>query len=169
MSSLAELEALQAEKGRQLRVGSPRRRPVRPGSATTRRPGSAASPASPGSPTMEAESPLRPEMTLAAAGLRRASTPGPGGDRRNSDVPAALRGLPGAVALAAAVDGVGGVQLGRVSSASSAVQERRRSIHAALGDGEGDAEERSLHRKNSATLAAEIAAMIEPGTQEMAE
>lgn len=76
-------------------------------------------------------------MTLAAAGLRRASTPGPGGsgERRNSDVPEALRGLPGALALA---EEGSFAHLGRVSSASSAVTERRRSVHQALAASHGE-------------------------------
>ena len=133
MSSIAELEAQQAEKVRQMRAASPRRRPAtvaRPASAS-RRPSNAGSLASPSSPTFEGESPLRPEMTLAAAGIRRASTPGPGAGRRNSDIPDALRDLPGAMALAAAEDGVLELAGRRASSASSAAVERRGSaLHA---------------------------------------
>ena len=175
MSSLAELEAHQAEKSRLLRVGgSPRRRPARPGSAGRTHGSSVTANGNGGvSPTSPAESPLSPDMTLSASGLRRASTPGPHSDRRYS-IPEAIRHIPGAVALAEGTY----VSSGRVSSASSAVQGRRRSVQlalatvsdgsaAALDDSEGGRSRRSAGSAaatGSGAPGADLAAMLGPPT-----
>jgi hypothetical protein len=104
---------------------------------------------------------LHPDMTLTAAGLRRlsaASVPDTEHSlpvRRNSDIPDVLRNLPGALAIASGTH-VHGV---RVSSAPSAVEERRRSVQHAVALAQQDPAV-AERRRSSIALGAELAAML---------
>jgi hypothetical protein len=103
---------------------------------------------------------LHPDMTLDAAGLRRMSTASSPDQpqRRNSDVPDALRNLPGALAIASGTY----VHGARVSSAPSAVQERRRSVQHAVTVAHVDPAVAD-RRRSSIALGAELAAMLQSG------